>query len=58
MASIPRLLHPLLPLSAPPPGSSGVGNCTDGRCSCPPGYLDQSCAMTIDCKYWDQSTQA
>ena len=35
---------------------SGNGNCTDGRCTCPLGYIDSNCSTKISCRYWDDKT--
>lgn len=34
------------------------GTCVDGKCVCPPQYLDANCSIKIDCKYWDEELQA
>ena len=34
------------------------GTCVDGKCVCPPQYLDANCSVKIDCKYWDEATQS
>ena len=34
---------------------SGRGNCTDGLCLCPPGFIDANCSVFLSCKYWDES---
>ena len=33
---------------------SGRGNCTDGMCTCPPGYVDANCSIAMDCKFFDE----
>ena len=33
------------------------GTCVDGKCVCPPQYLDANCSVKIDCKYWDEEKQ-
>ena len=28
-----------------------------GRCVCPPGFVDDACAVEVSCAYWDEATQ-
>ena len=32
---------------------SGRGSCVDGKCECPPQYLDANCSVKLTCRYWD-----
>jgi len=36
---------------------SGRGNCTDGLCVCPSGYIDSNCSVSVDCKYFDEDSR-
>jgi len=37
---------------------SGRGNCTDGLCVCPPGFIDAQCSVSIDCNFWSDDLGA
>ena len=37
---------------------SGRGLCVDGRCECPPQYLDANCSVKLSCNYWDEEAGA
>ena len=37
---------------------SGRGNCTDGLCVCPPGYIDAQCAVSLSCNFWSEELGA
>ena len=35
---------------------SGRGQCDNGRCVCPPSFIDANCSIEVNCQYWDEAT--